>query len=107
MPLKPSDSGVEKKAPEPLPRSTKKSPTTKEVTDFHVNSDKDGSRTALHHTLGPKPNQAASGNHTHDGGDSAQLLGDVTFTGSRAGAGMVPQLIAALVSLGATDTTTP
>lgn len=107
MAMKPGDNGIEKKVAQPLPRATKKSPNSKEVTDFHVNSDKDGSRTALHHTLGPRPNQASPGGHSHDGGDSVELLPEVVFTGSRASAGMMPQIIAALVRLGAKDTTTP
>lgn len=48
-------------------------PTTKEVRDFHTNSDVDGSPKSQHHTLGPGPNQAAPGNHTHDGGGSTAL----------------------------------
>lgn len=48
-------------------------PSAKEVTAFHDNDDVDGSKEAHHHTLGPGATQAASGNHTHDGGDSAEL----------------------------------
>jgi len=44
-----------------------------EVNAFHLNSDKDSSVFALHHTLGRGANQAAAGNHTHNGKDSAQL----------------------------------
>jgi len=47
--------------------------TPQEVNDFHLNSDKDSSVFALHHTLGAGPTQAAAGNHTHNGKDSAQL----------------------------------
>ena len=60
-------------------------PTSKQVTDFHTNSDVDGSPKAAHHTLGPSPNQAAPGNHTHDGGNSAtldSLLENITVTGA-------------------------
>ena len=35
--------------------------------------DTDGGPYALHHTLGSNANQAAPGNHTHDGGDSDTL----------------------------------
>lgn len=45
-------------------------PTSEEVNDFHLNSDKDSSIFALHHTLGIKPTQASPGNHTHNGKDS-------------------------------------
>mgnify|MGYP000735848586 CR=1 FL=1 len=44
-----------------------------ELNAFHLNSDKDSSKFALHHTLGQGANQAAAGNHTHDGKDSVQL----------------------------------
>lgn len=37
------------------------------VTRFHFNADSDSSVNSLHHTLGNRRNQAASGNHTHDG----------------------------------------
>lgn len=85
-------------------------PTPQEVQDFHKNADRDGSRTALHHTLGPGHNQAAAGNHSHDGGDSASitdtLLADVTISGSRADGTALRSVIAALTKLGATDGTT-
>jgi hypothetical protein len=88
----------------------KTKPESKEVRDFHTNSDVDGSSKALHHTLGPNANQAAAGNHTHDGGNSAQLdrpLISVAITGSRATDAWRTSVIAALVALGATDGTTP
>jgi len=57
-------------------RNTKKDrPDAREVAEFHVNADTDGSPKALHHTLGPGPNQAAVGNHTHDAGASSGLTG--------------------------------
>jgi hypothetical protein len=85
-----------------------KPPSTDQVIKFHEKADKDASPKAIHHTLGPGPNQAASGDHSHDGGNSAQLLSNIVFTGSRTTiANIVPQLIAALVQLGATDNTTP
>lgn len=46
------------------------SPSPEEVNAFHLNSDKDASPLALHHTLGRGPTQAAPGNHTHNGKDS-------------------------------------
>lgn len=48
-------------------------PTAREVTKAHTNADTDGSAKAIHHTLGPGPNQAAAGNHTHDGGGTTTL----------------------------------
>jgi hypothetical protein len=48
-------------------------PTAREVSKFHTNADTDGSTKAIHHTLGPGPNQAAAGNHTHDGGGTTTL----------------------------------
>lgn len=47
------------------------------VRALHHNADTDGSPKSVHHTLGPGPNQAAPGNHTHDGGQSATLDGEV------------------------------
>ena len=44
-----------------------------EVNDFHSNSDADKSTLAQHHTLGPQPNQASPGDHTHDGKTSKKL----------------------------------
>ena len=37
------------------------------VSSFHQNADTDVSKDAAHHTLGPASNQAAAGNHNHDG----------------------------------------
>jgi hypothetical protein len=47
--------------------------SVQDVSLFHLNSDKDSSTLALHHTLGIGPTQAAAGNHSHDGKDSVQL----------------------------------
>lgn len=47
-----------------------------EVNAFHLNSDKDSSATALHHTLGLNPGQASPGNHTHDGKNSKRIKFD-------------------------------
>lgn len=44
-----------------------------EVNFFHLNSDKDSAKTALHHTLGIGPNQASPGNHNHDGKNSPKI----------------------------------
>lgn len=47
-----------------------------EVNELHLYSDKDSSVTALHHTLGVGPTQAAAGNHTHNGKDSVKIKFD-------------------------------
>jgi len=90
---------------DPLDKSKK--PTAKEVNEFHEKSDKDGGPKAQHHTLGSSPSQAAPGNHSHDGGTSVLLLEGVVLNGSRGGNAALPSIIAALVQLGATDSTTP
>lgn len=85
-----------------------KPPSAEQVTKFHEKADKDASAKALHHTLGFSANQASPGNHSHDGGNSTQLLTSVTFTGSRATFSAIDlQFLAALVSLGAVDNTVP
>jgi hypothetical protein len=81
-------------------------PDAQVVEDFHANSDLDVRPEAQHHTIGPQPAQAASGAHTHNGSDSVQLLAGVTIVGARGGNTAVASIIAALVKLGATDSTT-
>jgi len=76
------------------------------VNDFHENSDVDSRAEAQHHTLGPNPNQASPGNHTHDGGDSELLLTTETISGSRATDAWRLSVNAILVRLGATDNST-
>jgi hypothetical protein len=44
-----------------------------EVNALHINSDKDSSTQAQHHTLGIKPTQASPGNHSHNGTDSVRI----------------------------------
>ena len=46
---------------------------SEEVNALHINSDKDSSTQAQHHTLGIKPTQASPGNHSHDGKDSVRI----------------------------------
>ena len=86
-------------------------PNAKQVLDFHTNSDKDGSPQAQHHTLGPTANQAAAGNHTHDGGQSAALVAlmeNITVSGSRGGNAALASLLSGLATqFGLKDTTTP
>lgn len=81
--------------------------TAEEVEAFHTNSDTDTRAEAQHHTLGASSTQAAPGNHKHDGGDSELLLTGLTITGSRGGNTSLPSIIACLVRLGATDSSSP
>lgn len=81
-------------------------PAADVVEDFHTNADTDIRRESIHHTLGPQPDQAASGDHRHDGGDSALILSGFTVSGSRGGNVALPSVIACLVRLGATDNST-
>ena len=76
------------------------------IREFHINADTDTDAQALHHTLGPGVNQAASGAHNHDGADSALLLEGQTITGTKGTAACDASIIALLVRLGATDSTT-
>ena len=81
-------------------------PPAEVVNDFHENSDLDSRAEAQHHTLGPNPTQAAPGDHTHDGGDSALILEGQTISGSRATDAWRISVNALLVRLGATDNST-
>jgi hypothetical protein len=76
------------------------------VEKFHTNCDVDESKEAYHHTIGTNTFQAASGAHTHNGSDSPQLLINIEITGSRGGNTALASVIAALVFLGAKDSTT-
>lgn len=80
----------------------KDSPKAETVSRFHSNADTDSSRTALHHTLGPGKNQAASGNHSHDGNDSPRLLTG-TVIGGATNEVVIDNIVSALVKLGAED----
>jgi hypothetical protein len=82
-------------------------PPSQVVDDFHENSDLDSRAESQHHTLGPNPNQAAPGNHRHDGGDSSLLLEGETISGSRATDAWRISVNAILVRLGAVDNSTP
>jgi len=77
----------------------------KAVEAFHKKADTDASQTAIHHTLGPRHDQAAAGDHMHGTSDYTKTLKGTTITGSRSGGGALVSVIAALVKLGATDAT--
>ena len=98
----------EKKIDNPF-STTKKPPSEREVTHLHTKADTDSSPKALHHTLGPNQNQASPGNHSHDGGASTKIspLDGINISGSRTSGAAVASIVAALVTLGAIDTTTP
>ena len=80
-------------------------PSTAEITKAHTNADTDGSDMSAHHTLGASKGQASPGDHDHRGGSSVALLQGVTITGATS-ADAVTSIIAALVDLGAKDSTT-
>jgi hypothetical protein len=81
-------------------------PTALEVRRAHTNADTDGGEGSIHHTLGSRKGQSSPGDHDHRGGSSVLLLDGATISGSRGGNAAVASIIAALVELGATDTTT-
>ena len=76
-----------------------------EVDKIHDQSDLDSRSEAQHHSLGPGHEQAAPGNHSHDGGTSPYLWTGATITGSRGGNMALASVIAALVSKGIVDST--
>lgn len=93
--------------------------STNESKRQHFNSDVDSSFQAQHHTLGPGRNQAAPGNHIHDGitspkigalavGSSASTpVPAFTLTGSKGGNVALANLITFLkLHMNFNDTTT-
>lgn len=76
------------------------------VEKIHNFDDVDVRAESHHHTLGGGSTQAAPGGHRHRGGDSQPLLDGTTISGTRGSATAMVSIIAALVALGATDTTT-
>lgn len=82
-------------------------PSAVEVNKFHTNADTDAHAGALHHTIGIKHDQAAAGDHKHDGVGSKKLLEDKTLTGSKGGNVALGNLITLLSNaLGFEDNTT-
>lgn len=87
-----------------LDPSSLSSLTAEQVEEIHKNDDVDVRRESHHHTLGPRGTQAAAGDHTHDGSNSSLLLSGLTISGSRSSSSSItPSIIAALVKLGVTD----
>jgi hypothetical protein len=80
-----------------------------EINQLHTRSDVDASPQAQHHTLGFQHNQAAIGDHTHDGTTSRPIgykLGTV-LTGAKGGNVALTNLIAMLKNfIDFTDNTT-
>lgn len=85
----------------------KTTPPPEEINRFHARDDVDSSWQAHHHTLGVKHDQAAAGDHIHDGNGSKKLMDGITITGSKGGNAALADLITALATaLGFTDGTT-
>lgn len=57
------------------------------VGTLHQFSDNDSSQLAQHHTLGPRHNQSAPGDHNHDGGTSKPLFHTFSGTGTTTAGG--------------------
>lgn len=101
--LKPSKFSIESIEPKQDPKpnqfgqqpdarnsSMGEAPSAAEVQRFHFTSDVDSSARALHHTLGTRRNQAAPGNHIHDGISSPRLGARAVGTSAQA---TVPALV--------------
>ena len=77
------------------------------VAKFHEKADTNASAQALHHTLGTKHDEAASGDHDHNGANSKKIMTGVTITGAKGGNVALTNLLTALAAnLGLTDSTT-
>lgn len=84
--------------------------TTHQVTELHRKSDTNLRPDSIHHTLGGRAVQGSPGDHTHDGGTSAQLVA-TTISGSKTTslatlAAVVGSLIDSLAAIGITNATT-
>lgn len=55
------------------PDNTHQGTTPETAATAHYRADTDAGQQSLHHTLGPARNQAAPGNHNHDGTTSGKL----------------------------------
>ena len=100
-------STAERRDREPEVKKPDPSPSADVVRLFHKNASVDSRAMDIHHTLGPGVHQAASGAHDHKGGNSKLLLEGYTITGIKATpSSVLPSIIAALVRLGAKDSTT-
>jgi len=88
--------------------TSKTSPPSEAVNDFHRNSDVDARKESQHHTLGNRPGNASPGDHVHDGQNGIALLDGVSFTLSRTAnvASILDQICDALEKIGAVNNTT-
>lgn len=99
--------GRQRKDPEPQVKEEDPTPPTETVELFHQNAQVDTRPEDIHHRLGGGENQAAAGNHKHNGTDSPLLGAGVTLTGAKGGNAAVNSLVAAMVQMfGVTDNTT-
>lgn len=102
-----SDVRLSKDSKKSAPAKDFPTPVRDEVVSFHQNSDLDEHQSAQHHTLGAGTNQAAPGDHTHDGGSSSPLwAGGETLAGVRGSAAYYSALEALLQSKGVKITAT-
>jgi hypothetical protein len=95
--------GGDHKKGSPLPSAL----SAEQVEELHRNSDVDTRAESQHHTTGPGPTQASPGDHRHRGGDSLPLLDDMIISGDISDGTVITSIIACLVALGATDSSTP
>lgn len=98
----------QRKDQSPRPQTEEDSPRAEVVEAFHRYAAVDTRAEDVHHTLGQNPSQASPGSHAHDGKDSPLLLDGFTINGSKSSpaAVLLPDIIACLVRLGATDSST-
>lgn len=90
----------------PLDKTANKAADAQTVNKFHEKSDLDSGQEAQHHSLGTKHDQASPGDHTHNGKNSRKVLAGTNLTGAKGGSVVLTSIVAALVKLGATDSTT-
>lgn len=121
MELKPTNSNPESDRPASVdsfgqPTNTREDEThlgttPADSTKAHYRADTDSSKQALHHTLGSGRNQAAPGDHNHDGttsgklgkyafdstvGQEGKVVSTLSISGSRGGNAAVASIIALL-----------
>lgn len=86
-------------------------PSSRVVENFHRNSDVNRRPEAFHHTLGTGHNQAAYGDHTHDGSTGRPLFNQTDLFNKNLGTyqgqkDTIKQILGLLARLGAIDSTT-
>jgi hypothetical protein len=90
-----------------VPDQSALSPKNTTVSLFHKYDDLNTTNASHHHTIGQGAGQVAPGKHYHNGEDSPALLEGTIFTGviTTYNPTTMKQILAALVKLGAADTT--